>query len=136
MKPLVYGLRVFGWIAVLSLAACASGNRDDDQRNQILLEYVERGYPADFSTIAHRLRSKADNGSAQAQSDLGFLYANGWGVPKDDAEAARWYLKAGIAGDGRGKYNLALQYLMGKGVAQDYDKTLRWNLEAAVMGHS
>ncbi len=135
MKPLIYGLRIFGSVAVLTLAACASGNWDDEQRNQILQEYVARGYPADFRAIARRLRSKADNGSARAQSDLGFLHANGWGVPKDDAEAARWYLKAGIAGDGRGKYNLAVMYLMGKGVPQDYGQAQRWMLEAAFMGH-
>jgi hypothetical protein len=31
---------------------------------------------------------------ASAQNLLGLMYQNGKGVPQDDAEAIRWYLKA------------------------------------------
>ena len=40
---------------------------------------------------ALRGRLAADQGDAGAQYNLGNMYANGEGVPQDDAEAVRWY---------------------------------------------
>ena len=40
------------------------------------------------------LRVKANEGDADAQSDLGYAYANGQGVPKDATQKAAWYRKA------------------------------------------
>ena len=37
------------------------------------------------------LRARAELGDAPAQNDLGVMYADGRGVPQDDAEAVRWY---------------------------------------------
>ena len=37
------------------------------------------------------LRARAELGDAPAQNDLGVMYADGRGVPQDDAEAARSY---------------------------------------------
>ena len=37
-----------------------------------------------------RLRGAAAQGAAAAQFRLGFMYANGRGVPQDDEEAVRW----------------------------------------------
>ncbi|MDP4855337.1 MAG: SEL1-like repeat protein, partial [Schleiferiaceae bacterium] len=41
----------------------------------------------------------ADQGYAQAQYNLGIMYANGQGVPKSDKEAVKWYRKAAEQGD-------------------------------------
>ena len=45
------------------------------------------------------LLEKAKQGDADAQFNLGFTYAKGEGVPKDDAEAYKWWLLAGAQGD-------------------------------------
>ena len=37
----------------------------------------------------------AEQGDAEAQLNLGIRYANGEGVPEDDAEAVKWYLISG-----------------------------------------
>ena len=37
------------------------------------------------------LRARAEQGDASAQFNLGVRYADGEGVPQDDAEAVRWY---------------------------------------------
>ena len=37
-------------------------------------------------------RRLAEQGDADAQLNLGFMYATGEGVPQDATEAARWYL--------------------------------------------
>ena len=39
-------------------------------------------------------RKKAEAGDAIAQAHLGFMYAKGEGVPKDDVEAVKWLRKA------------------------------------------
>ena len=43
-------------------------------------------------------RMAADHGDARAQNNIGWLYANGEGVPRDLAQAREWMQKA--AGDG------------------------------------
>ena len=46
-------------------------------------------------TDIEAIRIKAEQGDAEAQFNLGILYDNGQGVPQDDAEALKWYRKAG-----------------------------------------
>ena len=47
---------------------------------------VEAQTPAQINA----LRERAEQGDAEAQYDLGFIYVTGRGVPPDDAEAGRW----------------------------------------------
>ena len=44
-------------------------------------------------------RLAAEQGNANAQFNLGLMYANGEGVPEDDAEAVRWYRLAAEQGN-------------------------------------
>ena len=41
----------------------------------------------------------AEQGDVSAQYNLGIIYANGRGVPENDAEAVKWYSKAAEQGD-------------------------------------
>ena len=78
------------------------------------------------------LRVRAEAGDAIAQYNLGFMYANGEGVPQDHAEAARWYRLAGDQGIARAQSNLGLLYENGEGVPQDYVQAHMWtNLAVA-----
>ena len=43
-----------------------------------------------FSTELKEWRSLAEQGHANAQHKLGFLYAEGQGVPQDDVQAHMW----------------------------------------------
>ena len=45
------------------------------------------------------VRQAADQGDAEAQYNLGIMYNNGEGVPKDDVLAHMWYNTAGANGD-------------------------------------
>ncbi len=53
-------------------------------------------------------RKAADKGSTTAMVELGVIYANGSGVPKDEAQARRLFEKAAQAGNPRGAINLAV----------------------------
>ena len=45
----------------------------------------------DDSIEAIAIRTRANAGDASAQFNLGFMYANGRGVPQDDVEAYKWF---------------------------------------------
>ena len=53
---------------------------------------------AQQETVAE-VRAMAEQGDAFAQYNVGFMYANGLGVPQDDAEAVRWYRLAADQGN-------------------------------------
>ena len=50
----------------------------------------------------------AEQGYANAQTNLGIMYARGDGVPENKAEAVRWFQLAVEQGHGRAQYFLSL----------------------------
>ncbi len=75
----------------------------------------------------------AERGDARAQAYLGFMYANGYGVPQNYVEAANWLRLASEQGYARAQYSLGLMYDKGHGVPQDYVQAYKW-LDLAVAG--
>jgi hypothetical protein len=80
------------------------------------------------------LRAKAEQGDAEAQYNLGLMYANGDGVPQDDAEAVRWLRLAADQGLSQAQFNLGVAYRFGRGVPQDDAEAARWYRLAADQG--
>lgn len=78
----------------------------------------------------------AARGDAQSQGMLGFLYANGQGVPKDLVQAAYWYRKAAEQGHADAQISLGLCYFKGQGVEKDEAEAVRWYRKAADQGHA
>jgi TPR repeat protein len=76
----------------------------------------------------------ADQGNAEGQTNLGYSYANGWGVPQDYAEALKWYRLAADQGNAGAQTNLGYSYANGQGVSQDYAEALKWFRLAADQG--
>ena len=70
----------------------------------------------------------------RAQFELGFRYANGKGVLKDDAEAVRWLRLAADQGDATAQLVLGLMYADGNGVLEDDAEAARWFRLAADQG--
>jgi TPR repeat protein len=66
-------------------------------------------------------------GDAEAQFELGKNYETGRiGLPKDLAEAQRWYHAAADQGDPYAEASLAILYNFGKGVAKDPVQAYMW----------
>ena len=63
---------------------------------------------------------------ASAQVNIGLMYSEGQGVPKDKAEAAKWYRKAADQGYAPGQGELGRVYYLGWGVPQDYVQAYLW----------
>jgi TPR repeat protein len=76
----------------------------------------------------------ADQGDDRAQLMLGFIYANGWGIPENDAEAVRWFRLAGEQGDVEAQYQLGVCYASGIGVPKDETEARKWYSLAAWQG--
>ena len=86
----------------------------------------------DYAAALRLWRPLADKGDADAQYNLGRMYANGRGVPQDYAAAVSWYRKAAEQRHADAQYNLGGMYAKGQGVPQDYVQAhMWWNLAAA-----
>ena len=89
----------------------------------------------DYATALREWRPLAEQGHAIAQYSLGLLYANGQGVPKDDAHARQWYEKASAQGRADAQVNLGILYDYGRGVPQDFKKAVYWYRLSANQGN-
>ena len=82
-----------------------------------VLAGLEEGLAAyqrgDFATAMREWRPLAEVGDANAQFNLGAMYANGEGVSKDDAEAVKWYRLAAAQGHAKAQYILGVMYVTG-----------------------
>ncbi|WP_246828616.1 tetratricopeptide repeat protein, partial [Neisseria sp. HMSC31F04] len=76
----------------------------------------------------------ADQGLAQAQSNLGVMYVIGRGVRQDDAEAVRWYRQAAEQGFAPAQNLLGGAYENGLGVRQDLALAQEWYGKACQNG--
>ena len=88
----------------------------------------------DFQTALKEWKPLADQGHAYAQNNLGWMYADGEGVPEDDAEAVRWYRLAADQGHADAQNSLGLMYADGEGVVEDDAGAVRWYRLAADQG--
>ena len=93
-----------------------------------------QGVPQDYAAAASWYRKAADQGHADAQTNLGLMYDTGQGVPQDYAAAVSWYRKAADQGNVSAQYNLGLMYINGQGVPQDYAAAVSWYRKAADQG--
>jgi len=77
----------------------------------------------------------AEQGNARLQYLFGFKLATGIGVPKDDAEAVRWYRLAAEQGYDLAQAALGGEYTHGDGVPKDDGESVRWYRLAAEQGY-
>jgi hypothetical protein len=80
--------------------------------------------------------SRAAQGDAEAQLQLGARYAEGDGVIQNDKEAARWFALAAKQGLAEAQYQYGLALLRGRGVVQDYHAAFSWIEKPAQRGYA
>jgi TPR repeat protein len=89
----------------------------------VLAQDFDKGLVAywagDYATALQEWRPLAEQGSAQAQRNLGFMYSNGEGVLQDYAEAVKLYRLAAEQGNTVAQLGLGDMYDLGRGVLQD-----------------
>ena len=112
---------------------------------------VERNYPqaAAWSRKAAALdqvwlelmyvtwyRKAAEEGLANAQNNLAWMYVNGRGVERNYGQAIEWIRKAAEQGLARAQNNLGWMYTTGRGVERNYRQAAEWSRKAAAQGNA
>jgi TPR repeat protein len=81
------------------------------------------------------LMKAANQGYLPAELELGFSYALGDGVEKDDGEAIRWWREAAEHGDSEAAVNLGDSYYYGHHVGENPVEGVKWWRKAAEEGN-
>ena len=108
--------------------------------NSVLGADFQKGLDAskngDYATALKEWRPLAEQGDANAQSNLGWMYDNGFGVLEDDIEAVKWYRLAAEQGEASAQFYLGWMYAYGLGVLEDDKKAVKWYRLAAEQGEA
>ena len=94
-------------IALFSSAAVSGANLE-----QGLAAYAQ----GDYDTAWAHCQPLADEGNVDAMFCVGQMYANGFGVAMDDAQAMKWFGLAACEGQPEAMYRLAVMHANGWGV--------------------
>lgn len=123
MKYNLFSQFVAAALAVTSIAAHAG-----------LREANEAMAAKDYATALKEFEPLAAKGDANAQFQLGEMYNNGIGLPRDEKMAVSWYLKSAEQGYAEAQNMLGIMYENGAGVTLDYKKAASWYRKAAEQG--
>jgi hypothetical protein len=95
--------------------------------------FVGRGVPQDDKTAVKWYTLAAEQGNANAQSNLGWLYYTGRGVLQHYKTALKWTTLGAEQGNANAQKNLGVMYGL-QGVLQDYVYAHMWANIAASNG--
>jgi TPR repeat protein len=93
---------------------------------------AEAGFAADDFA---ETKKKAEAGDAYAQCSLGYMYKEPNGVPRDYAEAMKWFRLAAEQGNVGAQNGLGFMYAKGDGVPKDLVQAHVWFNIAAANGN-
>ena len=83
-------------------------------------------------------KKRAEQGDAEAQNILGFIYTSGVfkdeGIPENDKEGLKWYTKAAEQGDAEAQISLGSMYYDGLGIPKNDPEAVKWYTKAAEQG--
>jgi TPR repeat protein len=89
----------------------------------------------DFAQALPWYEKAAKSGDKKAQTSLGLIYKQGYGVEKNPVLALKWWKFAALQNDPGAQYDLATLYFTGEGVKQNDAEAAHWYKEAAQRGH-
>ena len=110
----------------MSIEAFQNNNYIDERKDNLEEEnYKQALY---YYTLA------AEQNEAKSISDIGYIYANGFGVEQNYDVAFHYYLKSAESGCSVAQSNTGLFYEQGKGCEKDLIKAIGWYRKAAAQG--
>jgi len=134
LLPVVVGAALSAAMVVQPFPAFAAESKPTDADNGDYSRGVTAFQAKDYEEAARLLRTPADQGVADAQIKMGWMYERGLGVDKDYAQAMAWYRKLADKGDAAAEDNIAFMYEFGEGVAKDIDQARAWAEKGAEKG--
>lgn len=94
------------------------------------LKAMEREH---YATAFRAWKRMADDGEAEAQNNIAYLYERGWGVKQSFTRAIEWYKKAAEQDSPEALHNLGMLAFQGYGMVQDYLTAKRYFTDAAAL---
>jgi uncharacterized protein YgiM (DUF1202 family) len=102
-----------------------------DEFSDAVAAYADANYEKAYQLW----RPLAESGDAGAMFDLGVLYWNGQGIPRNRPLAIQWWQRAAEQDVAAAQYNVSLAHYLGEEVAQDIHKALSFAQLAAQKNH-
>ena len=96
--------------------------------------YYGRGVEKSYEKAIEWYEKAANQGHAEAQCSLGYMFSKGIGVKQNYIKAAEWYEKAANQGHAKGLFNLGTIYYNGRGVPKNLEKAIMLFTSAAKKG--
>ena len=98
-------------------------------------EGVQFYISGEYDKALAEFKPLAEKGDAKAQYFTGFLFHHGYGMKRDEAEAAKWFRMGAEQGEWQSQYYLGVIYEKGVGMKQDLAAAHMWlSLAAANPG--
>lgn len=91
--------------------------------------------PSAVQQVLPAIRKAAENGNAEAQCNLGLMYAKGDGVPKSGEKALLWLSQSAEQNYTHAEFALGILYLTGDGIPRDVSEAAKWLRIAAKKDH-
>lgn len=88
----------------------------------------------DFAIAIEEWTPLAEKGDMAAQFNLGVIYQNARGVPRDNKRAFYWFRAAAEKGHPKAMLNVAFSYASGTGIGQNYQEAYIWMRKTADKG--
>jgi len=89
----------------------------------------------DFQSAQRTYSELSNQGDRTAQRQLGLMYDEGQGIPKQHHQAVRWYSVAASQGDPEAPFYLGRIYHDGRGGPKNYVRARQWYRVAADRGN-
>lgn len=101
---------------------------------QVAVRHALAGNGGPFSEKLDQLRHKAEAGDREAELELGTMYLNGTGIPRDAAKAKLWLSRSAEQGAAMAQYNLGVLLWFNEDGLQNQAEAVRWWRLAAESG--
>ena len=105
-----------------------------ENMNELYISGYNFDIQKNYKEAVKLYRKAAEQGHAQAQTNLCIMYSEGQGVKQDYKEAAKWCRKAAEQANGQAQAILGIMYSQGLGVKQDLKEAVKWHRKAAGQG--
>jgi uncharacterized protein len=91
-------------------------------------------HETNYDKALKKLIPLAEHGHASAQYNIGVMHEWGNGLPKDNAQALKWYKRSAEQFHKDAQNNLGALYSKGEGTNKDFVEALKWFIISAENG--
>ena len=110
-----------------------------EERDQLSVDAgIEAIRSGNYPEAFNQLIPLAKEGNPEAQYNMGWLYANGFGAGVDVPTAVYWWKKAAASNHAASQFSLGMVYLTGDGktIKKNVPEAIHWHMRSARPAYS